>query len=86
MLFGKATVDWGVLGLGGLVAALAITMFVRARSWMDVAMIGWLGVILVNVRQSYAWYPVAVVPWLVSTTREKEGARLSLLMSARVLV
>ena len=85
-LFGVRGANWGVIGLGALVGALAVAVFVRARSWMDVASVGWLAVVLMSVRQSYAWYPVAVVPWLVSPPRVDLGAPPSRLMDARVLV
>jgi hypothetical protein len=86
LIFGEPQVNLGVLALGAMAGTLAVAAFVRARSWIDVAMVGWLALLLTIVRQSYAWYPVAVVPWLVSPPHLNARGQLSMLMDARVLV
>ena len=74
------------LALAGAVGAAALALFLFAGSRIDAAMVGWMGLVLTQVRQSLAWYPVAVVPWLVSPARSRHPGRAALIPQARVLV
>jgi hypothetical protein len=69
-----------------VIGAIAIAAFVAARSPLDIAMLAWIGLVLTQVRQTFAWYPVAVVPWLVSVPRLGRPAMAPLVLQARVLV
>ena len=40
-----------------------------ARSWADVLLLCWFPLLLTSVRQTYAWYPLAMVPWLCAPPR-----------------
>ncbi len=78
--------DKPALLLAAGVAALAMAAFASARSWFDVAQVCWFALVLTNVRQSYAWYSLALIPWLVAPPRLAEPRKAGLVFDARIAV
>ncbi|MFL5404380.1 MAG: hypothetical protein ACJ79O_00805 [Myxococcales bacterium] len=58
------------------VAALAIGVFLWARSPLDAGIVAWLALVLTHVRQNYSWYTMALVPWLCAPS-PKPAVRLA---------
>jgi hypothetical protein len=47
-----------------LVAGGARALY-RSRAWLDLAVLGWMGLMLVSLREAYPWHALlAVLPWL----------------------
>ncbi len=86
LLITKAHVVAPALWVAAAVGAVAVAAFFAASSRIDAAMAGWIGLVLTQVRQSLAWYPLAAVPWMVSPPRPGRPERAPLVMEARVLV
>jgi len=51
---------WAFLAVA-LVVGLALA---RARAWLDVAILGWLTVMLVRMNSTYEWYMLVLIAWL----------------------
>jgi hypothetical protein len=75
-----------IQAIGAAIAIGAAAVFLRAGSRIDALMVGWMGLVLTQVRQSMAWYPLAVVPWMVAPPRSGQPERAPLVFQARVLV
>jgi hypothetical protein len=50
--------------LFGAAVALAAALFWRGRARLDLAMLGWLTLMIVSIRQLQAWHPFMFVPWI----------------------
>jgi hypothetical protein len=44
--------------------AIAALLFARARSSLDLAVLAWMTVMLVAVRQTQAWHTLLLIPWI----------------------
>ena len=86
LLIAAHHVDRGALIGFALVLALAFGALFLARASLDVAVLAWLSLLLTVVRQSYAWYAIALVPWLGAPVDRREGPRAALVVAARALV
>jgi len=86
VLVARWHVDPAALATSAMIWGVAAFAFLWARSRIDLAVLGWLGFILTQVRQSLAWYPVAAVPWMVAPPRPGHPERAPLVVGARVLV
>jgi hypothetical protein len=71
---------------GALIALAVIAVFLWAGARIDALTLGWMGLVLTQVRQSGMWYPVAVVPWMVAPPRLDRPERAPIVFQARVLV
>lgn len=74
-----------VLALVALVGAASAAM-IRARAWLDVVMVLWLGVVFVSVRQCMPWHVLVLLPWLFLGRPAGAGARPTWVEPVRALV
>jgi hypothetical protein len=72
---------WQMLLSGGL----AVAAFLYARAWLDVALLGWLGVMLSRVIQVQAWHVLTPLLWLALPAWTSNERRVPLVRDARVL-
>jgi hypothetical protein len=61
----------GLDGAPGVIAVLVISgacaaAFAWARSWLDVAVVAWVTLMLLTMRATYGWYVIFLLPWLVA--------------------
>ena len=70
LLVSRDHLDPQSLAAAGAVAAVALAVFAWAGAGLDAAVLGCLALLLTQVRQSYPWYTVALVPWLCAPTRD----------------
>jgi hypothetical protein len=86
LLITRSHLDRSALLTAALIAGVALTAFVAARSWLDVLMVPWLALVLTTVRQTMPWYMIAIVPWLCSVPRPGRPERAPLVLDGRVLI
>jgi hypothetical protein len=57
------------LPVGAFVAALASAaiVFARSRAHLDLAVLCWMTILLVSVRQTQAWHAILFVPWVLAS-------------------
>lgn len=65
------------------VLAVAAGLFFWARAWTDLALVGWLAFMVVNLRQAFAWHVVLLLPWLLLRAGSVEASRQAVLEPAR---
>jgi hypothetical protein len=53
---------------------LCAALFVRARAWLDLAVLAWLGLLFPLQRNTYNWYLVLLLPWLAAPVAERAKA------------
>jgi hypothetical protein len=44
--------------------AVAAAIFARARSYFDLAVLGWMTLMLVSIRQTQGWHTLLILPWV----------------------
>jgi hypothetical protein len=49
-----------------LSATTAAVLFIRSRAMLDLAMLAWIALILVGVRQVQAWHVFLLIPWVLT--------------------
>lgn len=86
LLIGRGHLDAPALLAFAAVLGLAMVLFWAARSAMDAAMAGFITLVLTQVRQSFAWYPVAVVPWLCAPPWAASPARARFVLAGRLIL
>jgi hypothetical protein len=65
---------------GGLVAVALI----YARAWLDVALLGWMGMMLLRIYQTQAWHALSLVLWLALPVWTSRSERVPLVRDARL--
>jgi hypothetical protein len=68
-----------------LLGTLAVVAFVYARAWLDVALLGWVGVMFARILQIQAWHTLAPLMWLALPVWTHREQRVSLVRDARLL-
>lgn len=69
----------------GVACVLAAAVFLYARAWLDVVMLGWFVVMISRVVQTQAWHSLALVFWLALPAWTVLNQRASLVRDARFL-
>jgi hypothetical protein len=53
----------------GVVIAVCAVLFVRAKSWLDLVLLGWISLMLYSLHQASEWHVVAILAWLCAPSR-----------------
>ena len=76
-----------------LVVVVAAVALAGARAWLDLAVLGWVTLMLLSVREAYAWDLLSLLCWLVAPVtagvlhpERVRQARMLVLLSVSVLV
>ncbi len=72
----------------GLVALFigAAALLIWSRSWMDLVMCIWVAIMVVNLRQAFAWHLVLLLPWLVIRETPGDPQRLPVADGVKLLL
>ena len=66
-----------------LVVTIATVLIVRARAWMDLAVLAWLTLVMLFVKEAHEWHIVIPLAWLVAPA---VAAKPGLVRGARFVV
>ena len=69
-----------------IIMYLAAFAFVWARSWMDLAILGWLWVMVSTLRQAYDWHLMIPLAWLGLPLFGSSGKRAPFVRDLRLVV
>ncbi len=67
--------------VGGGLAALAL---VYARAWLDLALLGWMGMMLSRVYQTQGWHVLVLLMWLVLPVWTSRSERVPMVRDVRL--
>jgi hypothetical protein len=68
-----------------LVAAVVAVVFAYARSWLDMALLGWLTVSAVLLQQTWEWDVLTILAWLALPIGASAARRYGLVRDARAV-
>jgi hypothetical protein len=68
-----------------LIAVVLVVVLVRARAWLDVAVLLWVGTMLLFMRQAYEWEIVSLLAWLGAPIMTSRPDRTGMARDARLL-
>ncbi len=87
VLYASATRDNGMLWNHGIIVLVCLVAFALCRAWLDLAMLAWLALITVTLREFYWWHLLIPMSWLAAPSKRDapRGVRLAFLVTVLAL-
>lgn len=82
--------DWHSIGAFAVVTLACALAFAFAKSWLDLALVGWFAVMLFELRETYPWHITIPMAWLaapvIGAAHRRCARRAWLVTDARIFV